>query len=139
MATVPQYNLKLTWNAVVVCPFVPAEATGTYTITKDTWDGSAGEQVTVTGAAGKATIDIMFPYAAPPGINPVVVTVNPTTGAATVAKQTYGSYGAGFENFTAEGTGGFFFSCTGGFSINLTHKLPNGTNYGTYPYAIQKN
>ncbi|MEN9952369.1 MAG: hypothetical protein RLZZ520_637, partial [Bacteroidota bacterium] len=82
---------------------------------------------------------LMFPYAAGPGLNPVVVTINPTTGAATVAKQTYGSYGSGFENFTAEGTGGFFFSCTGGFSINLTHKLPNGTNYGTYPYAIQKN
>ena len=139
LATVGQYNLKLTWNAVVVCPFVASQATGTYTIKTDPWDGSAGEQVNVTGDAGKATLDLMFPYAAGPGLNPVVVTVNPTTGAATVAKQTYGSYGSGFENFTAEGTGGFFFSCTGGFSINLTHKLPNGTNYGTYPYAIQKN
>lgn len=138
LATVGQYNLKLTWNAVVVCPFVPDQATGKYVITKDTWDGSAGEFVNVVGATGKATIDVIFPYAEPPGINPVVVTVNPTTGAATVAKQTYGSYGAGYENFTCEGTGGFYFSCKGEFSITLTHKLPNGSNFGSYPYAIKK-
>ena len=139
LATVAQYNLKLTWNAVVVCPFVPAQATGKYTVTKDTWDGSVGEQVNVLGEAGKATLTYMFVYAEPPGVAPVVVTVNPTTGAATVARQTYGSYGAGYENFRCEGTGGFFFSCKGDFSINLTHTLPNGANYGTYPYAIKKN
>ncbi len=138
LASVGTYNLKLTWNAVVVCPFVPSQATGTYVITRDNWDLSVGETVNVLAETGKATIDVIFPYAAPPGINPVVVTVNPQTGASTISRQTYGSYGAGFENFRCEGTAGFYFSCKGEFSINLTHTLPNGSNFGTYPYAIKK-
>jgi len=138
LATVGQYNLKLTWNAVVVCPFVPAQATGKYTITKDGWDGAVGQPCNIVGSTGKAVVSYLFPWADVPGYNPVTITVDPATGAATVAKQTYGSYGAGYENFTCEGTGGFFFSCKGDFSINLTHKLPNGSSYGTYPIALKK-
>ncbi len=41
----PIYNMVLTWQATVVCPFIPADAAGTYTITTDGWDGAAGETV----------------------------------------------------------------------------------------------
>ena len=138
LATVGQYNLKLTWNAVVVCPFVPAQATGRYTITRDGWDGAVGQTCNIVGSTGKAVVTYLFPYAETPGLNPVTIDVNAATGAATITKQTYGSYGPGFENFTCEGTGGFFFSCKGDFTINLTHKLPNGSNYGTYPITLKK-
>jgi hypothetical protein len=142
LANVGTYNLKLTWNAVVVCPFIPAQAEGTYVITRDNWDGSVGELVNITSSKNtEAVADVLFPYAEPPGIAPVKITITSATGAASVAKQTYGSYvsfGAQFANMTCEGTGGFFFSCTGSFSINLTHKLADGTDYGTYGYSLKK-
>jgi hypothetical protein len=133
----PNYNMALTFQATVVCPFIPATAAGVYTITADNWDGAVGETATVTTTATSATVTYMYPYAAPPGVNPVVITVVPATGAATVAKQTYGSYGAGFENFTAQGTG-FFFSCTGFVDLSLQHVAGNGTNYGTYVLRMKK-
>jgi hypothetical protein len=133
----PNYNFALTFQATVVCPFIPADAAGTYTITTDGWDGATGETAEITATANSATVTYMFPYAAPPGVNPVVVTVNPATGSATVAKQTYGSYGTGFENFTAQGTG-FFFSCTGFLDLNLQHISGGGTNYGNYILRMKK-
>ena len=133
----PIYNMALTWQATVVCPFIPADAAGTYTITTDGWDGAAGETTEVTATATTATLTYAFPYAAPPGVNPLVLTIVPTTGGVTVAKQTYGSYGAGFENFTAAGTG-FFFSCTGFIDLSLNHVSGGGTNYGTYALRLKK-
>ncbi len=136
-AGLPAYNMALTWKATVVCPFVPAAAAGTYLITADNWDGATGETCDVTATASSATLTYAFPYAAPPGVNPLVLTVNPATGGVTVAKQTYGSYGTGFENFTANGSG-FFFSCTGQITLSLTHLSGTGTNYGTYPLRMSK-
>lgn len=136
-AGLPAYNMAMTWKATVVCPFNPTAAAGTYVITADNWDGAAGETSEVTATASSATLTYAFPYAAPPGVNPLVLTVNPATGGVTVAKQTYGSYGTGFENFTAQGSG-FFFSCTGNITLSLTHLSGTGTNYGTYPLRLSK-
>ena len=136
-AGLPAYKMALTWKATVVCPFSPALAAGTYVITADNWDGASGETSDVTATASSATLTYAFPYAAPPGVNPLVLTVNPATGGVTVAKQTYGSYGTGFENFTAAGSG-FFFSCTGQITLSLTHVSSGGTNYGTYPLRLSK-
>jgi hypothetical protein len=133
----PIYNMVLTWQATVVCPFIPAAAAGTYTITTDPWDGSVGATAAVTATANTATVTYAFPAAEPPGVNPLVITVVPTTGAATVAKQTYGSYGAGFENFTAQGTG-FFFSCTGFIDLSLKHLSGTGGDFGTYILRLKK-
>jgi uncharacterized protein (UPF0218 family) len=140
LATVGQYNLKLTWSAVVVCPFVPAQATGTYVITKDPWDGaygSLGADVDVVASAGKAVATYLFPVAENPGKNPVTITVNSNTGAATVTRQTYGSYGGSYDNMTCEGSG-FYFSCTGTIDLTLLHKFANGSNEGTYALALKK-
>ncbi|MEY3432388.1 MAG: hypothetical protein RL131_324 [Bacteroidota bacterium] len=140
LANVGTYNLKLTWNAVVVCPFVPDQATGTYVITRDPWDGpygSLGADVDVVASAGKAVFTYMFPVAEAPGKNPVTVTVNPATGSATVARQTYGSYGGAYDNMTCEGTG-FYFSCTGSVDLTLLHKFSNGSNEGTYGISLKK-
>lgn len=136
-AGLPAYKMALTWKATCVCPFIASAAAGTYRITADTWDGAVGERSAVTATASSATLTYAFPYAEPPGLNPLVLTVNAATGSVTVARQTYGSYGAGYENFRAEGSG-FFFSCTGNISLSLTHTLPSGTNYGTYPLRMSK-
>lgn len=136
-AGLPAYKMALTWKATCVCPFIASAAAGTYRITADTWDGAVGERSAVTATASSATLTYAFPYAEPPGLNPLVLTVNAATGSVTVARQTYGSYGAGYENFRAEGSG-FFFSCTGNISLSLTHTLPSGTNYGTYPLRMIK-
>lgn len=132
----PAYNMALTWKAVAICPFVAADAVGTYTITTDPWDGAVGETATVTATANTATVNLLFPYAANPGVAPVVVKITPETGSAVVDKQVYGSYGAGFENFSCAGSG-FVFSCTGTIDLTLTHTL--GTSgYGTYRIVLKK-
>jgi hypothetical protein len=139
----PNYNMAFTWQATVVCPFIAADAAGTYTIVADNWDGAVGETSVVTAVQGtaptpsSATLTYAFPFAAPPGVNPLVLTIDTNTGSVTVARQTYGSYGTGFENFTAQGTG-FFFSCTGFIDLSLVHVAGNGTNYGTYVLRMQK-
>lgn len=132
----PNYNMALTWKAVAVCPFNAASAAGVYTITTDGWDGATGEQAVVTASGNTVTVTYLFPYAGNPGKNPVTIQVNAQTGAATVAPQIYGSYGASFPNFTCEGTG-FVFACTGTIDLNLTHKL-GSTNYGTYRIVLKK-
>lgn len=130
------YNHAFRWTATIVCPFNPTASAGNWVITTDGWDGAIGEVVSATTTANTLTM-ILFPYAAPPGFGPVTITVTPATGAATVARQTYGSYGTGFENFRCQGTG-FVFSCTGRISLSLTHTLPSGTNYGTYSLRLSK-
>ena len=132
----PNYNMALTWRAVAVCPFNASAAVGTYTITTDSWDGAVGEKAEVTATANSITVNLLFPYAANPGLNPVKVDITPLSGAATVAKQVYGSYGAGFTNFTCRGSG-FVFSCTGTIDLSLTHEL-GSTNYGTYRIVLKK-
>lgn len=134
------YNMALTWANVIVCPFNAAAAAGTYKVVEDGWDGNVGALATVTASGTTATVTYLFAAAAPPGYNPVNITVNATTGAATVAKQTYGSYGAAYQNFTCEttGPGNWFFSCSGAITLSLKHVSGGGTNYGNYTIRLQK-
>jgi len=130
------YNMALRWTASVVCPFVPADAAGTYKIVVDGWDGAVGELATVTTTSNTAKIDLLFPFAANPGLSPVTVDVDVATGTATVKKQIYGSYGASFQNFTAQG-GGLIFSCVGKIQLRLQHLL-GSRDYGFYNIELQK-
>lgn len=139
-ASLPGYSMALSWTAVVVCPFVPSEATGTYLITEDPFDGpygSIGLTATVAASAGKAVVTYLYPIADNPGFAPVTITVNPITGSATIAKQTYGSYGGGYNNMQVEGSG-FFFSCKGTINLNTTHRFANGSIEGQYPITLVK-
>lgn len=132
------YKMSFRWRATVICPFVPAAAVGVYTITQDPWDGAVGETAVVTATANSITITYLYPYATPdPGFAPVTVTVNPANGSATLAKQTYGGYGPGFQNFTGQGTG-FVFSCTGTITLNVNHVSAGGTSFGTFPITLKK-
>jgi hypothetical protein len=136
------YQQALRWTATIVCPFTAASA-GTYLITVDPWDGATGELVSVTvPTATTAVVTYLYPYAdagGTPTQKPMTITVNPATGAATVASQVYGNYGAGFDNFAGSGSG-FVFSCTGVITLNINHRAASGagTNYGTFPIRLVK-
>ncbi|MBC6491654.1 hypothetical protein ACFSQD_11985 [Flavihumibacter stibioxidans] len=130
------YNMALRWSASVICPFVAADAAGTYKITRDDWDGSVGATVEATATDKTLTLTYAFPAAANPGKAPITITIDQATGAATVAKQVYGSYGTGYENFACQGTG-LVFSCAGKVTLRLQHLL-GSSDYGTYPLQLQK-
>lgn len=137
------YNMALTWKATIVCPFDATAAAGTYVITTDGWDGATGEEVLVTATSNSASLKYAFPYAAEPyentPYNPLVLNINPTTGAVTVAKQVYGNYliSYGIGGVTAAGSG-YFFACTQTITMTLAHVSVAGTNYGTYPLVLKK-
>lgn len=139
-ASLPGYTMALSWTAVVVCPFVPSVATGTYKITEDPFDGpfgSIGATANVVASASSAVVTYLYPIADNPGLAPVTITVNPLTGSATVAKQTYGSYGGAYNNMSVEASG-FFFSCKGTINLSTTHRFANGSVEGQYPLALVK-
>lgn len=126
----------------VLCPFVAADAVGTYTVvTEETgvlWE--EGHQVEVVQGPGEnqVTIKDMFGY---PQKFDVIVNVNPTTAVATIAMQTaWDTDEIGFNLGLASVRGtGLFFSCTGFMSVGLTHSYPGGEFSGTYLYEIRRN
>lgn len=136
--TAADYKMALRWRATVICPFVPSQTAGTYTIQVDPWDGAVGQTAVVTTTANTVTVTYLYPFAGPdPGFAPVTINVNPATGVATMPKQTYGGYGPGFQNFTGQGSG-YVFSCTGTITLNVNHVSAGGTNYGTYTITLSK-
>ncbi len=135
-AGLPAYNMALTWKATVVCPFDAAAAAGKYEITFDNWDFAIGETVDVTATANTATLTYAFPYSEADS-KPLVLKITPSSGAAVVDKQVYGSYPSyGITNISANGSG-FFFSCNGQITLSLTHTVPAGS-YGTYSLRMKK-
>ncbi len=140
----PNYNMLMTWNAVVVCPFVATQigaigSTVNFVVLQDDWaDWSPGHvlPVTVTSATS-----LTFPrmWDTSPSL-PTVITIAPTTGAATVARQGYGDYpwyGMFGTTHASTGTNNWVFSCQGTITLTLNH-LVGTTNYGTYLFRLRK-
>lgn len=124
------YNMALTWQAVVVCPFTGG-MTGTYRVIQDDWaDWSAGDVVQVTDGPGANQINLKDVWPNPiygTVVTPLVVNIAPTTGAATIpANVVFGNYGSYTAN-TLAGSSGYVFSCTG--QILLTIRV-NATGFG---------
>lgn len=140
---ISNYNMALTFPAIIICPFVPAQAVGNYKVLLDTWDQMDGTIVPVTAADVTATTFrfALYPNPAYGGVNqkPVTITVNAATGAASTASaQVYGDY-AGFDNnvaATVVGTGNWVFSCSGTVLLRLNHK--GGGDWGNYILQMQK-
>lgn len=141
----PNYNMLMTWQAVVVCPFDPAAwggVGGTFSarVLEDGWaDYSPGD--IITGIQITSATQIRFPaiFLTSPA-RPVNVTINASTGAATVASQDYGDYPSfGIFNIKAasQGTNNWVFSCANLITLTLNHNAA-GTNYGTYILRLQK-
>jgi hypothetical protein len=123
------------------CPFVAADAAGTYTVTVDNfWEETGWEQVVVAGpGVNQVTIkDFNKAYTGESGWD-VIVDVDPNTGIAFVAKQPYWSqaFGYGEIRVNSDGTG-FVFSCSGTFALVLKYTV-NAGSFGTYAYSMQRN
>ncbi|HEV9036607.1 MAG TPA: hypothetical protein VGQ51_08305 [Puia sp.] len=136
----PAYNMALTWYATCVCAFTGNMA-GDYYLTKDVWNdyGASGSNpVLIPGAVkdgpGANQISIYVYPGAPAGgveTGPMIVNVNPVTGAATIVKSDIGNYGGPSSETTVTGKG-FVFDCVGVIDLSITF------NYGGSPYANQE-
>lgn len=122
-ASVSNYNMALTWTAVVVCPFV-APIAGSYKVIKDDWvDWSPGDIVQVTDGPGANQVNLgaVWPNPAYGSVTstPLVVNVDPATGAATIPSGiNWGDYGS-FIASTGTGSSGYVFSCTGRITLKI--------------------
>ncbi|MGI8601170.1 MAG: hypothetical protein ACR2KB_18090 [Chitinophagaceae bacterium] len=140
---ISNYNMALTWGAAVVCPFT-GNAAGDYRVVTDTWqDWSPGDIVQVTDGPGANQINLSKVWPNPAfgtTVNPFVVTVNPATGAATIASGVkIGDYSAfGFTLDTGPGSSGFVFSCTGRIQLRVRLSAPPFGDQGFFSLILQK-
>lgn len=136
------YNMVLTWSAVVVCPYVATGFAGNFRVEEDGWDDFAvGDVLSVAAGPGANQISITaYPNPAFGGGRvPIVVSITPATGVATVATQTYGNYGAAFVMNTATvGADNWVFSCVGTIKLRLSHITTGGANFGSFWLRLKK-
>jgi hypothetical protein len=125
----------------VLCPFVVADAVGTYSISRDdaevAYDPAHTPEVIAGPGPNQVTVVNMLGH--PQGYD-VIVDVNPATDVATVSAQTgwhSGNFGFPFGEISVEG-GGFYFSCTGFLSLDLAHNLADGRTFGTFRIEFTK-
>ena len=121
-AGIANYNMALTWAAVIVCPFV-APIAGTYKVIRDDWvDWSPGDLVQVTDGPGANQVNISAVWPNPAFgsiVSPLFVNVDPATGAATIPSGiNWGDYGSYIAS-TSTGSSGYVFSCTGQITLKV--------------------
>lgn len=128
-----------TLSFAVLCPFVAADAAGTYIVTRDDAEVfyEANEPVAVAGPGpNQVTFKNLFAH---PQAYDVIVDVDPATAIATVSKQVAwntDNFGWGFGEASVEGTG-LFFSCTGFITVDLEHTVSAGS-FGTYKLELTR-
>lgn len=137
----PAYNMALSWNATAVCAFDQAASAGAYSVVTDAWaDYNPGDPITVLAGPGPNQINFLaYPSSAYGGYQQVnmVVDVDPSSGAATIASQQTGFYGAGGPSAVLSGSG-FVFSCTGVIDLHIDI-IYGGSDYGPQHFVIKKN
>lgn len=137
----PDYHVAFRFTISIVCPFVSGTMTGTYKVIADpNWqDWSPGDLVQVTEGPGANQVNISKVYPNPAygsvGPTPLVVDVDPATGAASIktgsATNYWGNYGS-YVTYAGSGSSGFVFSCTGRISLKI-HII--ATVYGDQGYS----
>ncbi len=135
------YNMVLTWAAVIVCPFV-APMAGDYTVIQDDWvDWSPGDIVKITDGPDANQINISKVWPNPAFgdvVAPLVVSVDPATGTATIPDGvTWGDYGS-YKAVTGTGSTGFVFSCTGRVALRIHILAPPFGDQGFFNLVLQK-
>lgn len=142
----PAYNMALTWYATAVCSFTGNMA-GDYYLVKDVWNdygASLSNPVMIPGAVkdgpGANQISIYVYPGAPAGgveTGPMIVNVNPTTGAATIVQSDIGNYGGPSSETTVTGKG-FVFDCVGVIDLQINFNY-GGSVYANQEMILQKN
>lgn len=125
----------------VACPFVASEATsGNYLIVTDDFETTIDPErpIEIVAGPGENQVTFINLFSHPEGYD-VTVTVDPATGAATVAKQEAwhcNNFGCAFGVGSVQGSG-FFFSCSGFLTLDLTHTVDAGS-FGTFKLELQR-
>src|SRR5258706_3609555 len=128
----PAFNISSVWNATVVCPYNSATVAGRYAVVQDDWqDWAVGDSVDVTVGAGANQVNLsqVWPNPAAGGsvVNPLIITVDPPSGAVTVPTGvTFGHYtgSGGYDIVTVAGSSGFVFSCTKTINVKIHFTSP---------------
>jgi hypothetical protein len=133
----------------VSCPFVIADAIGTYELIEDQFDVYFEDYFDVVGTGNPAQLKMVdpfgyqrnFPGSFAPGSMDVVADVNVNTGQTTIARQRcwnvtifVPSLSGGFIASPAA-NGSFTFSCTGTIAYRLTFSVDQGTYAGAWRFT----
>jgi hypothetical protein len=136
------YNSCMRWAAYITCPF-KAPMAGSYSVITDDWaDWVPGDVVQVADGPGENQIDISQIWPNPDYgsvVDPLIVTVDPATGVATVANTTFGDYGAlAIGQGAGEGNNaGYVLSCTGDIILKIAVTY-NGSSQGDLKLVLKK-
>jgi len=126
----------MTFTAFVSCPFVAAEAAGTYDVTNDAIGFQLGASFDATASGTTLSMEDPMGY----GLGDVVnIEVDGDTGAATVATQEAWDSDAlnlGFGRGSIDGAG-FVFSCAGIITLDLDFTVAAGS-FGTGNWSALK-
>jgi hypothetical protein len=133
-------SFTTTLSFPVICPFIAAEAAGTYTVTRDDFETylDPGYEPQAVAGPGPNQVTFINLFGHPEGYD-IVVDVDPNTSEATVAKQeawNCANFGCPYGVGSVEGTG-FFFSCTGFITLDLEHTVAAGS-FGSYKLELQR-
>jgi hypothetical protein len=125
----------------VLCPFVTADAVGTYSISRDDLEVAfdPAHEPEVIAGPGPNQVTVVNMLGHPQGYD-IIVDVDPATDVATVSSQTgwdSANFGLPFGEIAVEG-GGFYFSCTGFLTLDLDHNLADGRSFGTFRIEFTK-
>ena len=133
------YQSAFRWQAIVFCAYDAASTNNVdYEVVSDEWgDFGVGDIVTVKNGPGANQITLVGVFATTINHKDIVIDVAPANGAATVAKQAYGTYSFDPRTIQAEGNG-FIFSCAGLININLRHTATDGSNFGAARLVLKK-
>jgi hypothetical protein len=135
------YGVCFRWTASVVCPFV-APMAGTYRVVQDDWvDWSPGDLVQVTDGPGANQLNLSKVWPNPSygnvGPNPLVITVDASTGNVTLPAGLIWATGYPGTASTGAASSGLVFSCTGRISLSV-RILYNGGDQGFNKLILQK-
>lgn len=139
----PNYNMLMTWDATVICPFTGNMA-GNYRVIEDAWiDWLPGDIVPVTDGPGANQVNLSQVWPNPAYgtiVNPFVVNVDPATGTATITSGvTIGDYSAyGYTFVTGTGSTGYVFSCTGDIKLTARMSAPPFGDQGNLKLTLKK-
>ena len=152
--SIPQYNMAMTWAAVVVCPFKASDWGGVgsniqFKVLQDGWAdysvgdiiGSQPDNIVTISAANQIRFSKLW-LTDPSDTRPVVININTATGAATVPAQIYGSYivyGPNYDVISNQtvGSSNWVFSCVNTITLTLNH-FKGSINHGNYVLRLQK-
>lgn len=130
-----------TFTVFVACPFVVADAVGTYTITRDDFQAWLDDQVDVVAGPGPNQVTLKNLFGHPENYD-IIVDVDPAKGDATIKKQEAwhcNNFGCGFGVGSIESVApGLFFSCTGFLTITVKHTVAAGS-FGNFKLELTKN